>query len=47
MEIPEFKRLIDAGHGRPVRYLQKHDAAPYRDVILHACLHNTSYDRQL
>lgn len=47
MEVEEFKRILEIGLGRSILYLQTHDAAPYRDVILNACLHNTSYDPQV
>jgi hypothetical protein len=46
MEISEFKRILEIGLGRAVLYLQTHDAAPYREVILDACLHDTRYDHQ-
>lgn len=28
-------------------YLQNHDATPYRDLILHACLNNVAYNTQM
>ncbi|MBL8045575.1 MAG: hypothetical protein JNL09_03485 [Anaerolineales bacterium] len=45
--IEEFTRWLKLGLGRAVLYLQKHDATPYRDVILDACLHNRAYDTQI
>jgi hypothetical protein len=47
LEIEEFQRSINLGLGRVILYLQNHSSEPYRDVILYACLHNTTYDRQL
>src|SRR5262245_4489276 len=35
------------GLGRAILHLQQHNAAPYRDAVLHTCLHNTIYDRQI
>src|SRR5437870_3493723 len=46
MEVTEFKRLLDIGLGRAILFLQNHDATPYRDAILNACLHNMALDRQ-
>jgi len=42
----EFKRLLKVGLGRAIVYLQAHDAMPYQDIILEACLHNWAFDRQ-
>jgi hypothetical protein len=47
MEVPEFVRVVAVGLGRAVLHLQSHDAAPYRDTILPACLHNMVYDTQV
>ena len=47
MEIVEFKHILDIGLGRAILHLQQHDAAPYREAILHACLHNSTYDVQV
>lgn len=47
MDVEEFQRILKIGLGRAILHLQKHDAAPYRDVILDACLHNAVYDRQV
>jgi len=33
--------------GRIILYLKQHDASSYRDLILHACLHNSTYDTQV
>ena len=46
MDVAEFKRVLEIGLGRAILHLQTHDAAPYRDAILEACLHDTRYDRQ-
>lgn len=45
--VEEFARWLAHGLGRPILYLRDHDAEPYRDVILDACLHNRCYDWQL
>jgi hypothetical protein len=42
----EFERWLAHGLGRPILFLRDHDAAPYREVILDACLHNRCYDWQ-
>jgi hypothetical protein len=47
LPVSEFKRLLQIGLGRAILYLQKHDATPYREVILDACLHNVAYDPQV
>lgn len=47
MDVEEFERLLRIWHGRAVLYLRDHDAAPYRDAILHACLHDLRFDSQL
>lgn len=47
MNPDEFERILSIGLGRAILHLQSHDARPYRDAILHACLHNTSYDQQI
>jgi hypothetical protein len=46
MDVQEFQHLLELGLGRAILYLRDHDARPYRDVILHACLHNLAYDKQ-
>jgi hypothetical protein len=46
MDPAEFRRLLHNGRGQALLYLQDHDAAPHREAILYACLHNTVYDRQ-
>lgn len=46
MEYEQFQQYLHMGLGRTVIYLQDHDASPYRDLILHACLYNPVYDRQ-
>src|SRR4051794_649608 len=47
VEISEFRSLLEKGLGRAIVYLQTHDAAPFREVILHACTHDLRFDRQL
>lgn len=44
MEVSEFKRILEIGLGRAILFLQTHDATPYREVILEACLHDTRQD---
>ena len=43
MQVDEFRRVLEIGLGRIIIFLKTHDAAPYRDVILEACLHDTRY----
>jgi hypothetical protein len=40
----EFKRALEQGLGRAILCLQKHDPAPYRSIILEACLTNSTRD---
>lgn len=47
MQTDEFERYLRLGLGRVILHLQTHDATPYQDLILHACLHNTTYDTQI
>lgn len=47
ISIEEFTRWLKLGLGRAVLHLQKHDATPYREVILKACLHHQGYDPQI
>jgi hypothetical protein len=47
VDAAAFKRVLDIGLGRAILFLRTHDARPYRDAILHACLHNTAYDPQV
>jgi hypothetical protein len=47
LDVSEFQHAIKLGLGRAILHLQNHDAAPYRDVILQACLKNTIRDRQI
>ena len=44
MHLADFEKALRLGLGRPAVFLQTHDAAPYRDAILHACLHDLNYD---
>ena len=46
MTKDEFLRLLKQGAGRAVLFLQDHEDAPYRDLILYACTHNLAYDSQ-
>jgi hypothetical protein len=39
--------VLGLGLGRAILFLRQHDAAPYRDIILNACVHWTGYDQQL
>jgi hypothetical protein len=41
-EAQEFERLLHIGLGRAILFAQQNDLSPYRDLILHACLHNTA-----
>jgi len=43
MQVSEFKRMLEIGLGRAILFLQTHDATPYREAILEACLHDTRY----
>ncbi len=43
MQVSEFKRILEIGLGRAILFLQTHDATPYREAILDACLHDTRY----
>lgn len=47
VEVREFERLLHIGLGRAILFLKEHDATPYRDAILHACLHDVGFDRQI
>ncbi|MCL4265128.1 MAG: hypothetical protein KJ069_18070 [Anaerolineae bacterium] len=46
MDESEFSKAITQGLGRVIPYLQTHDALPFMDAILEACLHNTTCDPQ-
>ena len=48
MELPreQFARALYQGLGRPILYARTHDAAPFADLLLEACLVNPVYDRQ-
>ncbi|HZO26892.1 MAG TPA: hypothetical protein VFH48_12995 [Chloroflexota bacterium] len=43
----EFERVLGLGLGRAILFLRQHDARPYRDIILNACVHWTGYDQQV
>jgi hypothetical protein len=47
LNITEFERLLEIGLGRTILFLKANRAAPYRDVIMHACLHNLALDKQI
>jgi hypothetical protein len=47
METKEFENAVGLGLGRAVLHLLDHDARPYREIILDACLHNKAYDQQV
>ncbi len=47
MNADQFEKAVALGLGRPVLYLLNHDARPYREIILDACLHNKAYDPQV
>lgn len=46
MDAVAFEHALKRGLGRAVLWLQTHDATPYRDIILHACLYNQAHDPQ-
>lgn len=46
MNQQQFADYLFQGLGRPYLYLQQHDAAPYREQLLHACVYNPIYDPQ-
>jgi hypothetical protein len=46
MDEQTFARQLYQGLGRPNLHLRRHDAAPYHDALLHACIANPVYDRQ-
>ena len=45
MELKEFKHALHIGLGRAILHLQNNDTEKYRDITLHACLHNTTHDQ--
>ncbi len=47
MEAKEFENSVALGLGRAVLHLLDHDAHPYREIILDACLQNKAYDPQV
>jgi hypothetical protein len=44
MHLADFEKALRLG--RVAVALQTHDAAPYRDAILHACLNDLAYHDQ-
>jgi len=44
--IELFESWVRKGLGRAVAFLTRNKGIPYRDAILHACLHNVAYDAQ-
>jgi hypothetical protein len=47
MNHAELKHVLEVGLGRIIVFLQQHDARPYHDLILDACIHNMAYDPQV
>jgi hypothetical protein len=45
-DVAVFERWLAQGLGRAVLHLEQHNPNPYRQAILHACLHALAYDRQ-
>lgn len=45
MELNDFKNALHIGLGRTILHLQENDSTKYRDIILHACLYNTTHDQ--
>lgn len=44
--LESLESWLRKGLGRAVIFLAQNKAAPYRNAILHACLHNITYDSQ-
>lgn len=42
----EFKRALERGLGRAILCLQKHDPAPYKKIVLEACLKDMRFDAE-
>lgn len=47
MDAKQFERLVALGLGKAVLHLRDHDARPYREIIVDACLHNKAYAPQI
>jgi hypothetical protein len=45
--LESFESWLRQGLGRAVTFLAEHREVPYRKAVLHACLHNVTYDAQL
>jgi hypothetical protein len=45
--LESFESWLRKGLGRAVTFLAHNREAPYRQAVLHACLHNITYDAQL
>jgi hypothetical protein len=46
MEMDRLREALRKGQGRAYGILENSDPAPYREVLLDACLHDTRFDRQ-
>ena len=46
LTLTEFERALEQGLGRALLCLQQHDPAPYKEIVLEACLRDTTYDKQ-
>jgi hypothetical protein len=47
MDEEQFRRLLRLGLGRAIVHARDHEASPFRDLILDACLHCYAYDPQI
>lgn len=47
MNVTQLEKAVALGLGRAVVYLLDHDAGPFHNVIMDACLHNKAYDPQV
>ena len=46
VQASELERILRIGLGRAILFLRSNDARPYRDAILSACVHCSTYDHQ-
>src|SRR3954451_2561432 len=44
--LDSFESWLSNGLGRAVTFLASNPVSPYREAVLHACLHNVTYDSQ-